>query len=408
MNVHFERLFAIRNKRGCPDARGARRETRAATWLALVSWLFLLVTARVGLAQTGLQGAKHGDGIGIPIYTVQPLRTASGTVVPNDAMARLDTVPTWMGKFRYPVAGVRRVFPFTMVGTSPWAGSRTTTVPTEIIPIALIFSNGVSLDGTTTLAKTVASPLFQPFVSQTGVTQYGDAVSRGSFYSVVQQHSPDWHVLLGQPTVFPTHTITVPAEDGFEFTGSGSGSPIGLINTEWFTQQIRSLLLSLNLDPHTLPIFLTYNSFLFSGNPENCCVIGFHSALASSGPGDSHRVNTFVWASYSDHGIFGPAIEDITALSHEIAEWYHDPLIGNVVPAWPQPGTGACFSNILEVGDAIESFPNLSFVVNMGKMEYHPQDVALFSWFARQSPSIGLEGRYSYRGAKLFGPAPSC
>jgi hypothetical protein len=34
--------------------------------------------------------------------------------------------------------------------------------------------------------------------------------------------------------------------------------------------------------------------------------------------------------------------------------------------------------------------------------------VALFSWFAHQTPSIGLKGRYSYRGSKFFAPASSC
>jgi len=295
-----------------------------------------------------------------------------------------------------------------MVGTSPWLGSATTTVPTQIIPIALIFSNGVTLDGTTKVGSTVASPLFQPFASQTGLTQYGDAVSRASFYSIVQQASPNWHVLLSQPAVFPTHNITVPAEEGFEFTGSTSGAPIGLVNSDWFSHELRNLLAGLNLDPHTLPIFLTHNSFLFAGSPQDCCVIGFHSALASPGPGGSQNVNTFIWASYSDHGIFGQAIEDVTALSHEVAEWYHDPLTRNLVPAWPQPGSSACFSNILEVGDALENFRDLSFVVNMGEVQYHPQDVALFSWFARQWPSMGLKGRYSYRGSKLARPAPTC
>ncbi len=350
-----------------------------------------------------------GDGIGTPIYSVQPLRTVSGTAVPNDETSRLNTIPTWSGTFRYqPPKGRSQVFGYTMVGSNPWRGSATTTVPTEIIPIALVFSNGVSLDGTTRVDEVIASPLFQPFLSQTGFTQYGDAVSRASFYSIVQEKSRNWHVLLGQPSIFPTHTITVPPEAGFEFTGSASRAPIGLIDLEWFTRQIKTLVAGLNLDPRTLPIFLTYNSFLFSENPQNCCVIGFHSALAFPGPGGSHDVNTFVWASYSDKGIFAAPIEDITSLSHEMAEWYHDPLIRNVVPAWPQPGSSECFSNVMEVGDAIENFANLSFTVRMGESEYHPQDVALFSWFSRQFPSIGLKGRYSYRGYKLNGPALVC
>jgi hypothetical protein len=378
-------------------------------WTLFVrGWMVLMVIATTLLAQGFAQPAKRGDGIGVPLYTVQPLKTVSGMAVPNNESSPLNTVPVWLGKFQYVHDGAARVFPYSMVGTNPWAGSATTTVPTEIVPLALIFSNGVSLDGTARVADTIASPLFQPFLSQTGFTQYGDAVTRASFHSVVQERSPDWHVLLGKPSVLATHTITVPPEEGFEFTGTGSGARIGLVNLEWFTQRIRSLLAQLDLDPRTLPIFLTYNSFLFSENPKNCCVIGFHSAIASPGPGDRYNVNTFVWASYNDRGIFDRPIEDITALSHEVAEWYHDPLVRNLVPAWPQPGSGACFSNIMEVGDAIESFPDLSFVVNMRGVEYHPQDVALFSWFSRQRPSMGLKGRYSYRGAKLAGPAPTC
>jgi hypothetical protein len=369
----------------------------------------LLVMGLVMLSiPSSAQKLMHGDGIGTPIYTVQPLRTVAGNVA-DAGKSPQNTVPTWTGSFRYaPPLGPSRLFPYTMVGTNPWLGSATTVIPAEIIPIALIFSNGVALDGTARVASTMASPLFQPFASQTGFTQYGDAVSRASFYSVVERNSPNWHVLLGQPAVLPTHTITVPAEAGLEFTGTSSGAPIGLIDMEWFSQQLRTLLAGLNLDPRTLPIFLTYNSFLFAANPENCCVLGFHSALASPGPGNSQNINTFIWASYNDRGIFGPAIEDVTALSHEVAEWYHDPLIHNVVPAWRQPGSTGCFSNILEVGDAMENFPNLSFVVNMGEVEYHPQDVALFSWFARQWPSTGLKGRYSYRGLKLARPAPTC
>lgn len=370
--------------------------------------LLIIASSSVCLAQADAHLSSHGDGIGTPIYTVQPLKTVSGATDRNGERHLLNTVPIWTGKFRLGKGGTEQEFSYRMVGTSPWAGSATTTVPTEIVPIALIFSNGVSLDGTTRVADTIASPMFQPFLSQSGFTQYGDAMSRASFHSVVQQRSPNWHVLLGKPAVLATHNITVPPEEGFEFTGTGSGAPLGLVNLDWFAQQLRNLLAALNVDPHTLPVFITYNSFLFSGTPKNCCVIGFHSAIASAGPGNSQNVNTFVWASYNDRGIFDRPIEDITALSHEVAEWYHDPLTGNVVPAWPEPGSGVCFSNIMEVGDAIESFPDLSFVVRMGDAEYHPQDVALFSWFSRQSPSIGLKGRYSYRGAKLDRPAPTC
>jgi len=344
--------------------------------------------------------ASQGDQIGNPVFTVTPAPAISGR---SEV-----TVPTWSSKFSQQSAKGTLSYPYTMVGTSPWAGSATTVVPTEIIPIALIFSNNRSLDGAAKVAATLASPIFQPFHSEVGFTQFGDASYRASFFDVVRSKSPDWHALLGTPAVYATQTITVPAENGFEFTGSSSGAWIGLVDMAWFHAELKKLIKSLNLDPHTLPIFLTYNTFLFVQNPQKCCVIGFHSAVASPGPGNAQNVNTYIWASYSDPRIFGAPIEDITALSHEIAEWYTDPLIRNVVPAWIQPKSGVCFSNLLEVGDVIQADPKLSFRVRVNGADYHPQDVALFSWFAQQSPSIGLDGRYSYRGDKLHRPATAC
>jgi hypothetical protein len=368
--------------------------------------LSLLFAVPVAFAE----GAEHGDGIGKPLYTVQPLRALPNTASSiRTANPRIVTIPTWSSKFTFKLPnGTPQQFPYTMVGSSPYAGSATTSIPVEIIPIALTFSNGVTLDGTSQVMSTVASPIFTPFASQAGFTQFGDAMQRASFFSVVNEKSPDWHVLLRQPVVLPTQNLTVPSDAGIQITGSRTGKPIGLLDIKWFSTQLQNLLTTLNPSPRSLPIFLTYNSFLFFNNPSNCCVLGFHSALASAGSDNSENINTFIWASHSDPNIFAAPLQDITALSHEIAEWYSDPLVNNAIPAWPQPDSTACFSNILEVGDAIQNFSNLSFKVILNGAEYHPQDVAFFSWFARQTPSIGLKGRYSYRGDKFFGPAPGC
>jgi|SRR5581483_863743 len=362
--------------------------------------LLLAVIAVIGGSPIAGLAATHGDHIGNPIFTAAPLASAPGQ---TEA-----TIPTWTGKFSHRTLQTSRTYSYTMVGTSPWAGSATTRIPTEIIPIALIFSSGRSLDGGSKVANTVASPLFQPFSSPVGFTQFGDAVFRTSFYKVVSATSPDWHVLLNAPAVLATQTITVPAERGLQFSGASSGAPIGLIDMNWFQTQLEKLIRALDIDPHTLPIFLTYNSFLFADSPAKCCVIGFHSAIASPGPGNVQNLNTYIWASYTDPRIFESPIEDITALSHEIAEWYTDPLIRNVVPAWIQPSTGTCFSNLLEVGDVLQANRNLSFHIRSNGTDYHPQDVAMFSWFAQQSPSIALDGRYSYRGDKLGAPATLC
>jgi hypothetical protein len=369
------------------------------------AWAAMLLFAVAAFSIIGA-AAANSDGIGKPIYTIQaPKNVRAGSEEPRSPVI---TVPTWSSKFSFSVGGHKKTFPYTMVGTNPWAGSATSTIPVQVVPIALIFSNGRTLDGASRLPSTLASPVFRPFQSQTGFTQFGDAVGRASFHSIVQSRSPNWHVLLDEPSVLSTQNITVPSESGLEFTGSNSGAPIGLVDLDWFGKQIESLMKAINPDPHTLTIFLTYNTFLFSGNPSHCCIVGYHSAIASPGPGNTQNIQTFVWATHNDPHIFAAPLQDITALSHEVAEWYSDPLVSNAVPAWVQPGSSACFSNILEVGDPLELFPDLSFRVTLDGRDYHPQDVSLFSWFARQSPSIGLNGRYSYRGGKLTTPAPVC
>src|SRR5258708_19636706 len=75
------------------------------------------------------------------------------------------TVPHWTGKFSY--EGVE--YKYSMVGTDPAHGSATTVIPTEIISLRLVFSNGIVLDpttdqygGVTILQSVINSPIFQP------------------------------------------------------------------------------------------------------------------------------------------------------------------------------------------------------------------------------------------------------
>lgn len=54
-----------------------------------------------------------------------------------------------------------------------------------------------------------ASPVFQPASFSSGITQYGDAIQRAEFWGPVSTNGGGYHMLLGQPTVLPTQTITV-------------------------------------------------------------------------------------------------------------------------------------------------------------------------------------------------------
>ena len=97
-------------------------------------------------------------------------------------------------------------------------------------------------------------------------------------------------------------------------------------------------------------------------------------------------------------------------MSHEVAEWINDPFVNNIVPGWSIPvNPGYCVSDLLEVGDPIDSFSNASFPVTLNGKTYHPQDEAYFSWFAHQSPSKALHHQYSYISPeKLRAPPPHC
>jgi len=71
----------------------------------------------------------------------------------------------------------------------------------------------------------------------------------------------------------------------------------------------------------------------------------------------------------------------ISALSHEIGEWYDDPLIDNIGPC------NGITDHLLEVGDPLEGKANSgTFVVNFGGVKWHPQALALCT--VRVSPGL--------------------
>lgn len=347
--------------------------------------LFLLVSASM------LGQSKADDGVGNPKFATEPLNSA--------LQHTATTLPYWSSSFEYQNA----TYSYTMVGTNPADGSAVTNIPVTIIPLNVVFSNGVDLDGGSKLASTVASPIFQSAKFISGSTQYGDAIQRATFWNYVSSTSPNWHVLLAQPSVAPEQTLVVPQNQGIEFTGSHSGAPIGLVSYSWWSARIQNLIASLQVDPHSVPVFLTYNTLLYIQSQSNCCVIGYHGAENSANGNGVQAVNTYIWASYTDPGIFSVPIEDINALSHEVSEWLNDPFVNNVVPAWSVPSEPqyGC-SNLLETGDPLVG---VAFSVHLNGFTYHPQDEALLPWFSRTSPSTSIDGRYTYLGTfKTYSP----
>ena len=312
-----------------------------------------------------------------------------------------------------------------MVGTNPAQGDRATTIPTVIIPFRLTFAISAdpsvhTLDGSTKVDLTRNSPVFQ--ASNVGaaadatasappslnagrtvdepsdVTQLADAIYRAQWDKV----GSGYHVRLGQPVILPTQSFSVPSNLGIIVVGSKSHAHIGLLDYHWFADRLNESIRELHISPGTIPIILLYNTFLYENhNPNNCCVLGFHGATSSLSGNGRQGVQTYIFASYSDPGIFAANpgdtesfIQDMHALSHEVQEWYDDPFVNNVVTPWLTPTAPqyGC-SNFLETGDPVVGY---GFKITLNGTTYHPEDEVHFSWFAREMPSRAAMQYYTY------------
>jgi len=335
-----------------------------------------------------------------PILPLEPL--------PADAVS----VPTWSGSFT--TGGT--TYPYTMVGTDPAAGSLTTHVPVELIPLRLQFQgSGCVLQNSSAMADIETSPLFAPPNLQAGATQYLDVLQRANFWSTVSTVSPGYHLLLDASDI-PAVTLQVPASQGLTFDSPACNPACGIVGNAWFSRQLYNLIGSLHISPTTLAAFVPVNTFVTDANPENCLVscgyfTGFHAALLS--PKNPHAITTFVMATYRDDPLI-PAPYDFgsSVLSHEILEWANDPFdhgarvqgqgsfFANATPAWTSPyylDNPPCLP-IMEVADPLEGIGWLGVQPLGSSTIYALADEAFLSWFARQSPSTAYGGLYDAGG----------
>jgi hypothetical protein len=185
------------------------------------------------------------------------------------------------------------------------------------------------------------------------------------------------------------------------------------------TDQILPQLGSQGVGPTTFPIFLFYNVAMYDST--GCCILGYHSSFINWTNG---ALQTYAVADYDTTGNcsallpctpFFAGHQDITNMSHEIAEWMDDPALirtppgnpttGNPTPSWGGIGqVPGCQSN-LEVGDPLSETVH---TIPMPNFTYHVQDLAFKSWFYHDSPSIGVNGWYSLYGTfqKYAQPCP--
>lgn len=368
---------------------------------------------RSGAPSTTVAGADTSGCLNRAVTSKFRENLASQTLLPLEQLpADAVSVPTWSGSFT--TAGT--TYPFTMVGTDPTAGSATTHVPVEIIPLSLDFAgSGCVLRDSGAAADLKASPLFAPTQLPTGVTQYLDDYERTNFWSTVSTASPGYHLLL-DPSDIPAVTLHVPPSQGITVFDPLTDRTVGIVGGGWFLRQLEQLLGSLQISPTTLAAFVPYNTYATDQNPTDCLVscafyTGFHDAILSNK--NPHAINTFVMASEVDYGVLLPPNFDLgtAVLSHEIVEWANDPFdhgariagqiafLSNTAPAWSSPyfAGGSVCTSVLEVADPLEEGPILGAQPVGSPILYLLANAAFLPWFARLSPSTSA-GLYDLGG----------
>jgi hypothetical protein len=279
------------------------------------------------------------------------------------------------------------------VGTAPTTGT-TTTVPTVLIPVKLVLGStttdplATTTSGRTVVATTEASPLFQSGVTVTqggtavGTTQYVDAWTRASFWGQVATE-PGQHLLLGQPTVEPERTFTVPSGQGT--TASAFGVKVIVADLSWFDGQARAALAALGLPADSLPIFVTTQDYLSENTGlSGCCVGGYHSFTGAQ-----------AYAEFSFIQSPTAFAADVAALSHELGEWADDPFVDNTdVPR-------ACKDGIFEVGDPLEGEAGYGTTAYaLGGVTYHLQDLVTPEYFGAPA-TTSVHGWSTFQGTRL-------
>jgi len=308
-------------------------------------------------------------------------------------------------------------FKYTIVGKNPAikVTNASTTVNAEIVPLIMKFAGHTwdptkvdSCDpGASALARTQNSPIVKAKATSFGGTSVGtvqvtNAFQRAEFWKDAQPTgiNPSYGVKLAFKTL-PAVTINVPLADAATgTTGCGNGL-LGAAEINWLDNHLQTVVIpslaSQGVGTTTFPIFLVHNFVEYINTTANCCVLGYHNTFNRTA-----GAQTYGLSMYDNSGDFTGS-SDISALSHEVGEWQNDPNTINPTPSWGNIGqVSGCQAN-LEVGDPLSG---TTFNDPLGGFTYHPQELAFFSWFYHQSPSLGIHGWFSDQGTFTTFAAP--
>jgi hypothetical protein len=339
----------------------------------------------------------------------------------------VDSVVNWSSYFYLPdFYHAQFTWSYTMVGNAPFGQGgddcegNTTTIKAPVVPVNIDlrnfdgsprYVNGQRLyyDATQYVAPTIQSPVFQSvsYDSSKKPTQFTDAVQRAEFFNTSDD---DWHTIL-KPSVKKSQTmVLVRGTYRFALNSDGSCCLYVLVDVNSFvtaffpttpadtTTVIGAAENAGDITTRSISSFLFPNTFLYAGgDPNNCCFLGFHSYDVEPGDkGNGWRERRYVlnYSSWISPGLFGANYQDVSALSHEMAETFNDPFGNNATPWWLAPNFNC--QNDLETGDVIEGLPNSIYPITMNGYTYHLQNEALLQWFAGQTPSSAIHHAYSY------------
>jgi hypothetical protein len=336
----------------------------------------------------------------------QMLNLDRATQAQNLANTQASEPPTFTGSFTFN----GQSFPFTMVGSDPALGSKTSHVKTILIPVSTHFPDqNITLFNKSDADQLVDSPIFsQKDVVVGDKTQFTDSFQRNQFHNFVSTVSPNYHVLLNQPDMRHTLTLNLPFNTSNEVADQvlnvrNTNVQIGIVDINFFAPWIENQVLAMHLPSDTLPVFQFHDIFLNFGSidPKNlqCCVLGFHDSFTpATRPNEIH---TFIYESFTTAGVF-QGVSDVSVMSHEASEWVNDPFGNNPTPNWLNAG-GGCQNN-LETGDFLEGMPGASFTID----GFTFQDETNLYWFARTpQPTPATAGNYDFLGT-LTAPSTAC
>jgi hypothetical protein len=361
-------------------------------------------------------------------YLPNGTKITSATSLATTGLPGVDTLANWSDQFTTPgfdfFGNPQSVWPYTMVGTPPESG-QTTIFRAPIVPVvvdllgpdgkvAVFDGHRLTFSPTPQIIKSiVGSPVFQPWFYTSGVGQFDDQIMRAQFWN--RFNGSNWHNLLA-PVVRRERRMQIPFGFWFFFTDANNVPVAAALDANTFsglffpqtvpvdnTTPIGAAELAHDITTKDISTFAFNNVYLYDTDISNCCILGFHTYDFEPGNGErgiqEHRY-VLNYSSWLADGFFAFGFEDITPLSHEMAESFGDPFVNNQTPWYlsvdPFFGFGLCQDN-LEEGDAIEVLSsNPVAQIPMGTRTFHPQNIPLLPWFAFESPSSAHLGAYSF------------